>query len=136
LRIGGERKAKTLLRFFRFWGRENTKRLRFICSDMWKPYSKVIAKKASQAVHVLDRFHIMCHLNKAMDVIRAEESKRLVRDGFRNIATVESFEILFEQKKSEIAISSNKTPSRRRYAKGCEGLRKYARQDSNLQPAD
>ena len=33
--------------------------LRFICSDMWKPYLKVIAKKAGQAVHVLDRFHIM-----------------------------------------------------------------------------
>jgi hypothetical protein len=27
---------------------------------MWKPYLKVIAKKASQAIHVvLDRFHIM-----------------------------------------------------------------------------
>ena len=27
-------------------------------SDMWKPYLKVVAKKAGQAVHVLDRFRI------------------------------------------------------------------------------
>ena len=31
----------------------------FVSSDMWKPYLKVIAKKAPQAIHVLDRFHIM-----------------------------------------------------------------------------
>jgi transposase len=83
--IGGERKAKTLLRFFRFWGPENTQRLKYICSDMWKPYLKVIAKKASQAVHVLDRFHIMCHLNKAIDEIRAKESKRLAEDGYEPV---------------------------------------------------
>jgi len=83
--IGGERKAKTLLRFFRFLGKEGTRRLRYICSDMWKPYLKVIGKKASKAVHVLDRFHIMCHLNKAIDAIRAAESKRLVRDGYEPV---------------------------------------------------
>jgi transposase len=34
---------------------------------MWKPYLKVIAKKAGQAIHVLDRFHIMGHFGKAID---------------------------------------------------------------------
>ena len=49
---------------------------------MWKAYLKVIAKKASQAVHVLDRFHIMAHMNKAIDEVRAGESKELVRQGY------------------------------------------------------
>ena len=53
--IGRDRKAKTLLRFFRFLGKARTARRQFICSDMWQAYRKVIAKKAPQAVHVLDR---------------------------------------------------------------------------------
>jgi len=48
-------------------GKERTGKLRFICSDMWRPYLKVIAKKAAHAVHILDRFHIMAHLSKAID---------------------------------------------------------------------
>jgi len=57
--IGNKRKVKTLLGFFRWFGRERSQELKYVCSDMWKPYLKVIAKKAGQAVHVLDRFHIM-----------------------------------------------------------------------------
>lgn len=33
--------------------------LRFICGDMWKPYLKVIAKKAGQSIHVPAGFSIM-----------------------------------------------------------------------------
>jgi transposase len=80
--IGEKRTAKTLLRFFRWLGKERSKQLEFICSDMWKAYLKVIAKKASQAIHVLDRFHIMAHMNKAIDDVRANESKELVRQGY------------------------------------------------------
>lgn len=54
---------------------ERTKELRYICSDMWKPYLKVIKKKAGQAIHILDRFHIMTHLSKAIDEVRAGEQK-------------------------------------------------------------
>ena len=51
--------------------------IRVICSDMWKPYLKVIAKKLPQAINVLDRFHIMQKFSKALDKVRAEEAKRL-----------------------------------------------------------
>lgn len=80
--VGRERKAKTLLRFFRDFGRERCARLQFVCSDMWKPYLKVIAKKATNALHILDRFHIVQHLSKAIDKIRAEEVRRLVEQGY------------------------------------------------------
>ncbi|KKL44742.1 hypothetical protein LCGC14_2362660, partial [marine sediment metagenome] len=46
---GKDRTVKTLLRFFRMLGKERSARLRFVCSDMWKPYLKVIGKKAGQA---------------------------------------------------------------------------------------
>lgn len=80
--VGKDRTAKTLLRFFRMLGKDRTAKLRFVCSDMWKAYLKVIAKKAGQAVHVLDRFHIMAKMNKAIDDVRAAEAKRLERDGY------------------------------------------------------
>lgn len=83
--IGEHRTIKTLLRFFRWLGKEPSKQLEFVCSDMWKAYLKVIAKKASQAIHVLDRFHIMAHMNKAIDEVRAGESKELVRQGYEPV---------------------------------------------------
>ena len=79
---GRERKAKTLLRFFRDFGRERCARLEFVCSDMWKPYVKVIAKKASNALHILDRFHIVQHLSKSIDKIRAEEVRTMAGNGY------------------------------------------------------
>jgi transposase len=63
--VGRSRKTKTLLGFFRWFGAERSRRLKAICSDRWKPYLKVIAKKAAQAVHVLDRFHIMAHSSQS-----------------------------------------------------------------------
>jgi len=58
--IGRDRTSKTFLRFFRVLGKDRCKRLKFVCPGApgWKPYLKVIAKKAGQAIHVLDRFHI------------------------------------------------------------------------------
>ena len=82
---GKDRTAKTLLQFFRMLGKERSARLRFVCSDMWKPYLKVIGKKADQAIHVLDRFHIMAKMNKAIDEVRAAEAKRLERDGYEPV---------------------------------------------------
>ena len=85
--IGADRKAKTLLRFFRFLGKDRTKQLQFICSDMWQAYLKVIAKKAPEAVHVLDRFHIMQRMSKALDKVRAAEVKQLKEDGYEPVLT-------------------------------------------------
>jgi transposase len=83
--VGQDRTAKTLLRFFRMLGRERTAAIQFICSDMWQPYLKVIAKKAGQAIHILDRFHIVAKLNKALDEIRAAEAKQLARQGYEPV---------------------------------------------------
>lgn len=79
---GKDRTVKTLLRFFRMLGKDRSLRLEFVSSDMWKPYLKVIAKKAPQAIHVLDRFHIMAKMNKAIDEVRAAEAKQLEREGY------------------------------------------------------
>ena len=79
--IGRERRAETLEKFFQWLGTERIEKLRYICSDMWKPYLKVIADKASHALHILDRFHIMAQMSKAIDQVRAEEVRRLKQEG-------------------------------------------------------
>ncbi len=85
--IGERRTAKTLLRFFRWFGKERSLALKFICSDMWKPYLKVIAKKAGDALNILDRFHVMTHLSKAMDEVRAQEARELKEQGYEPVLT-------------------------------------------------
>ena len=45
----------------------------------------MIAKKARHAVHVLDRFHIAMHLSKAIDKIRAEETRALAACGYEPV---------------------------------------------------
>jgi len=85
--MGRERKAKTLLAFFRWLGKERTKELRYVCSDMWRPYLKVVAKKAGHALHILDRFHIMAQFSKAIDEVRAQETRKLKREGYEPILT-------------------------------------------------
>lgn len=79
--VGKDRTVKTLLGFFRKFGRDRARLLQFVCSDMWQPYLKVIAKKAGQAVHVLDRFHIMAKMNKSIDEVRAKEARALKAQG-------------------------------------------------------
>lgn len=85
LHIAEKRTAKSLLGFFRMLGKERSAKIKYVCSDMWQPYLKVIAKKAGQALHVLDRFHIMAKMNKAIDEVRAAEAKQLKADGYEQI---------------------------------------------------
>jgi transposase len=56
-----------------------------VCSDMWRHYLKVIPKKAVNALNILDRFHIMAHMNKAIDKVRAEEVKALAANGYEPV---------------------------------------------------
>jgi transposase len=83
--VGRDRTAKTLLRFFRFLGKERSAEVQFVCSDMWQAYLKVIAKKIPQAVHVLDRFHIMQRIGKAINEVRAAEARQMKQDGYEPI---------------------------------------------------
>jgi transposase len=83
--IGSERTEESLHGFFDMLGTAGAAALRYICSDMWKPYLKVIAQRADQAVHVLDRYHVMAKMNKAIDEVRAAESKQLKADGYEPV---------------------------------------------------
>jgi len=80
--IGKERTEASFREFFRLLGEEVSKGLRYVCSDMWQAYLTVIAEEAPKAIHILDRFHIMAKMNKAIDEVRAAEAKRMKADGY------------------------------------------------------
>lgn len=83
--VAAERTEDSLRGFFDMVGKARAEALRFMCSDMWQPYLKVIAQYAGEAVHVLDRYHVMAQLNRAIDAVRAEEVKRLKQDGYEPV---------------------------------------------------
>jgi transposase len=75
--VGKRRTQATLRRGLAALGVEVVQGLRFVCSDMWQPYLKVMAAQAGQALHVLDRFHLTSNLNQALDQVRRAECGRL-----------------------------------------------------------
>jgi transposase len=83
--VGEERTEESLRGFFVMLRDEVRAGIRFVCSDMWKPYLNVIREQTEQAVHVLDRFHIMKNMGDAIDKVRRGESKRLERDGYEPV---------------------------------------------------
>jgi len=79
--VGRERTIEPFRGFFTIIGDELASKIVFVCSDMWEPYLKVIREKCSEALHILDRFHIVAKMNKALDEIRAGESRRIASEG-------------------------------------------------------
>lgn len=92
--VGQHRKAKTLLYFFRWLGKQRSAQLQNVCSDMWRPYLKVIKKKAVNAINILDRYHVMALMSKAIDKVRAEEVKQMKADGLEPLLTNTRFILL------------------------------------------
>jgi transposase len=68
-------------------GEQRTSGIEFVCSDMWKPYLKVIRERAGSPLNILDRFHIMARLNKAIDEVRASEHRAMQKDGYEPLLT-------------------------------------------------
>lgn len=85
LSVVKERTIKSFLYCLRELGKENLTQVKYVCSDMWPAYLRVIKKKFPTALHVLDRFHIVKKLNEAVDQVRREEAKRLKVDGYEPI---------------------------------------------------
>ena len=84
--IGLERTEVRFNEFFNMLA-ERSKDIEFVCSDMWKPYLKVIKERVGQAVHILDRFHIVARLNKALNEVRAQEHRKMKEEGYEPLLT-------------------------------------------------
>jgi transposase len=83
--VAEERTEQSLRGFFQMLSDEVRGSIRFVCSDMWQPYLNVIAEQVRQAVHVLDRFHVMKKMNEAIDKVRRSETRQLEEDGYEPV---------------------------------------------------
>lgn len=83
--IGKDRTVKSFEQFFDLIGKDLCEGIEFVCSDMWKPYLRVIRQRCTNALNILDRFHIVAKMNEALDDVRAAEARKLAQDGHKPI---------------------------------------------------
>ena len=76
--FGGQDRSEASMRQFYDWlGKNKAKRLRLAVMDMWKPFRHVTNTQAPQAAILFDKFHVLRHLNEALDQVRKTEYARL-----------------------------------------------------------
>ena len=87
-------KDRTKESFSDMLGEKRCKKVKYVCSDMWKNYLEVASKRIGQAIHILDRYHIVARLNKALDSVRAEEHRKMKQDGYEPVLTKSRWTLL------------------------------------------
>jgi transposase len=76
--VGEDRTEDTVRKFFNeAMGPRRCRTLRVVCMDMWAPYRNVVREQAPSAQILFDRFHIVKHLNEAVDEVRRGLWRRL-----------------------------------------------------------
>ena len=83
--VGKERTVESFEKFFTLIGQALAQKIEFVCSDMWQPYLKMIAKHCTQALNILDRFHVVAKMNVALDEVRAGEARKMAQDGYQPV---------------------------------------------------
>ena len=83
--VGKERTTASFQQFFTLIGSELARKIEFVCSDMWKPYLELIEQHCTNALNILDRFHVVAKMNKALDEVRAGEARRMAHDGYEPV---------------------------------------------------
>jgi transposase len=76
---GTDRSEKSMDLFFEWLGPRKSARIRLAVMDMWKPFrtSTLSFDHAPQASILFDKFHVLRHLNDALDQVRKSEYARL-----------------------------------------------------------
>jgi len=77
------RKAESLAGYFESLSSEQLGGIEGVAMDMWEPYVKATKEWVPLAEDkiVFDRFHIMKHMNDAVNAVRLEEHRTLMADG-------------------------------------------------------
>ena len=76
--FGGEdRSEKSMDLFYGSLGEKKSRRIELAVMDMWKAFHNSTSKHAPQAAILFDKFHVIRHLNEALDKVRKSEYARL-----------------------------------------------------------
>jgi transposase len=74
---GQDRSQASMDEFYAWLGEKKRHGIRLAVMDMWKPFRNAAQAHAPQAAVLFDKFHIMRHLNEALDQVRKSEYARL-----------------------------------------------------------
>jgi transposase len=74
---GVDRSEASMRQFYDWLGENKAQRIRLAVMDMWKPFRNITIEKAPQAAILFDKFHVLRHLNQALDQVRKSEYARL-----------------------------------------------------------
>ena len=91
---GIDRSEASMTMFYDFLGAARAKRLRLAVMDMWKPFRNVTEVEAPHAAILYDKFHVLRHLNDAMDRVRKAEYKRLTNRAGRKYIKGQKYVLL------------------------------------------
>jgi transposase len=76
--FGGQDRSEASMKEFYDWlGPKKAKGVRLAVMDMWRPFRTATQSRAPQAAILFDKFHVMRHLNDALDKVRKAEYARL-----------------------------------------------------------
>ena len=76
--VGDERTEEAVRPFFtKEMGLRRCRTLQIVCMDMWAAYANLVREHAPKAQILFDRFHIVKHLNEAVDAVRRDLWRRL-----------------------------------------------------------
>ena len=78
---GKDRSEKSMDLFYQWLGPKKSRGIRLAVMDMWKPFRSSTESQAPQAAILYDKFHILRHLNEALDKVRKSEYARLSGSG-------------------------------------------------------
>jgi transposase len=75
--IGEDRDTATMERFFKWLGPRRGRSIQTVCCDMWAIYIEAVEARLPWATLVFDRFHVVQHLNRAVDDVRRQTWRQL-----------------------------------------------------------
>ena len=74
---GKDRSEESLKEFYSWLGEEKCKKIRLTVMDMWKAFENATRDHAANSAILYDKFHVIRHLNEALDAIRKNEYAKL-----------------------------------------------------------
>lgn len=80
---GQDRSEASMAQFYDWLGPKKSAGIRLAVMDMWKPFRHATTDNAPQAAILFDKFHVIRHLNDALDKVRRTEYARLTGDNRR-----------------------------------------------------
>ena len=75
--VGDDRKTDSLKAYFDSLTDAQKSNIKAVAMDIWRPYIQATSAALGENKIVIDRFHVMKHMNKAVDDVRKQETKEL-----------------------------------------------------------